>query len=203
MRSANLLLASLGALALSACNSEPAGNTSAADGTAAGDTAAADTGATGTGGANTMETPAAGAAATTAQGFADSAAASDMFEIESSKLANTMAKSADVKSFAQMMITDHTKSSAELKAAAGKATPAVTPAPKLAPDQQASLDSLKSAGANFDKTYAQAQVDAHQKTLSLLQGYASAGDSEPLKAFASKTAPVVSQHLEKARTLAK
>lgn len=139
----------------------------------------------------------------TAQSFVDAAAASDMFEIESSKLAQKMGKSAKVKDFAAMMIKDHTKSSSELKSAAGKATPAVTVAPKLTAEQQSDLDELKGATANFDVMYAQKQAAAHEKALTMLQSYAASGDAAPLKDFAGKTAPVVSGHLEKARDLAK
>ena len=50
-----------------------------------------------------------------AQGFANMAAASDRFEIESSKLAETAGQSAAVKSFAAKMITAHEGSTAKLK----------------------------------------------------------------------------------------
>ena len=46
----------------------------------------------------------------TAQGFANAAAASDNFEISSSKLAASQASSAAVKKFAEQMITAHTAS---------------------------------------------------------------------------------------------
>lgn len=136
-----------------------------------------------------------------AQSFVNQASASDMFEIESSKLAANMAKDPAVKSFASRMITDHTKSTADLKAAAAKATPAVKVAPALSPDQQADLDALKNAGADFDKLYAQKQVAGHQKALMLLHSYALNGDSPPLKDFARNTAPVVNEHLDMARKL--
>lgn len=196
-----LTAATAAALALSACGSrsdapDAAGTAEAESSTTIPDEAMG----TATG---AMAGDAAATAPTSAQGFADMAAASDQFEIESSKLAKTMAKTPAVKEFAAMMVTDHTKSSAELKAAAGKATPAVTPAPKLTAQQQSDLDSLKSAGANFDTLYASKQVAAHQQALSLLQSYAASGDTESLKAFASKTAPTVQKHLEKAQTLAK
>ena len=193
-----LALTTAAALALSACGSR----SEAPDGEG---TAGAEAGATipdeamGTAtGAMAGDTA---AMPTTAQGFADAAAASDMFEIESSRLAQTMAKNQAVKDFASMLVTEHTKSTTELKAAAGKATPAVTPAPKMTPQQQSDLDALKNAGANFDTLYAQKQVPAHEKALALLQGYAANGDSEPLKAFATKTAPVVEKHLAAARKL--
>jgi putative membrane protein len=135
-----------------------------------------------------------------AQQFADNAAASDMYEIEAGKLAQKMGKSQAVKDFGGMMVTDHTKSTADLKAAAGQ-DGSVTVAPKLTAKQQSDLDALKAAGDSFDATYKQQQVAAHQQALSMLQGYAGGGQSQPLKSFAAKTAPVVEGHLEKARQL--
>lgn len=135
-----------------------------------------------------------------AQGFADKAAASDMYEIEAGKLAQSMGKSQGVKDFGAMMVKDHTKSSADLKAAAAKAD-GVTVAPKLSAKQQSDLDALKAAGDNFDATYKQQQVAAHEMTLSMLQGFAQSGDNAALKDFAGKTAPVVEGHLAQARKL--
>ena len=55
----------------------------------------------------------------TTQDFVTEAAQSDMFEIQSSKMALNSAD-APTKAFAQKMIDDHTKTTAELKAAVGK-----------------------------------------------------------------------------------
>ena len=82
----------------------------------------------------------------TAQGFANAAAASDKFEIESSKLAASAATSAAVKSFAARMVTAHTGSTAKLKATATGLN--LTPADTVAPDQPAKLDSLKALKAS-------------------------------------------------------
>ncbi|RVI47034.1 DUF4142 domain-containing protein, partial [Sinorhizobium medicae] len=66
----------------------------------------------------------------------------------------------------------------------------------------AELEKLKNAqGEQFDAAYVQAQLAAHQEALKLLQSYAQGGDSEPLKAHAAKTAPVVQGHLEHAQKL--
>ncbi len=141
---------------------------------------------------------------TTATEFANAAAASDMFEIRSSQLAARQASSAGVKSYATMMIAEHTKSTNELRAAAAQVAPAVTPAPALTPEQEANLTALAAAkGTAFDTLYAQAQVTGHENTLATLQGYAARGDQAALKAFAAKTAPVVEKHLADARKLAK
>ena len=136
-----------------------------------------------------------------AQGFVDAAAASDMFELESSRLAQAKAKDQAVKGFSQMMIDDHTKSSTELSNAAAKATPPATVAPKLTAEQQANLDKLRAATTDFDKQYARMQVMAHEKALALMQSYAAGGDSQPLKDFASRTAPIINEHLTRAKSL--
>lgn len=137
---------------------------------------------------------------TTAQAFVDAAAASDMYEVEAGKLAEQMGKSQSVKDFGAMMVADHTKSSADLKAAAASAS-GVTVNPALTAKHQADLDALKNAGDNFDATYKQQQVAAHQTALAMLQGYAQNGDNASLKDFAAKTAPVVEGHLGHARDL--
>ncbi len=139
---------------------------------------------------------------TSAQGFANAAAASDRFEIESSKLAATQAKSADVKSFASKMITAHEGSTAKLKTRAGALSPAVIPDDTLSAAQQADLDGLKGkTGADFDTAYAAAQVKAHQAALDALNGYAASGDTPALKDFAKGLAPTVTAHLNMAKGL--
>lgn len=136
------------------------------------------------------------------QAFADTAAASDIFEIETSKLAATKAGSAKVKSFAAQMIKAHTDSTAKLKTAAAAASPAITPAPALTPPQQAKLDELAAkSGADFDKAYGEAQVAAHQMTLDALKAYSASGDVASLKAFATELVPIVTAHLNMAKGL--
>jgi putative membrane protein len=138
----------------------------------------------------------------TAQGFANAAAASDRFEIESSKLAASAASSPAVKAFAQKMIAAHEGSTAKLKTTAGGLSPAVTPDDTLTAEQQQTLDSLKAAkGAQFDEAYAAAQVDAHQKALDALNGYAASGDNQALKDFAKGLVPTVTAHLNMAKGL--
>lgn len=138
----------------------------------------------------------------TAQGIANAAAASDRYEIETSKLAATAASSAAVKSFAAKMVTAHEGSTAKLKSALSGLTPAVTPDDTLSAEQQASLDSLKArTGADFDTAYKAAQVDAHQKALDALNNYAASGDNETLKTFAKGLSPTVAAHLNMAKGL--
>ncbi|WCT72674.1 DUF4142 domain-containing protein [Sphingomonas naphthae] len=145
---------------------------------------------------------AAAAATTGGQVFANTVAASDAFEIASSKLAADNGASAGVKKFATQMISAHTESTAKLKTTASALSPAVTPDPTLSADQQAKLDALKAAkGSEFDTAYAADQVAAHEQALQLLQDYGASGDVPELKQFATGLAPKVAAHLNMAKGL--
>lgn len=134
--------------------------------------------------------------------FVAKAAASDMFEIESSKLALTRSRNAEVKAFAQMMVDMHTKTTADLKAAITESGQPLVPPATLPQDMQTKLDDLgKASDADFDKAYMNAQVDGHQSALNLMTRYAADGDVPALKAAAGKTAPIVQDHLTKATAL--
>ena len=136
------------------------------------------------------------------QQFADTAAKSDAFEIASAKLARDKAASSEIKSFAAMMIDDHTASTAKVKKAAGEAVPKITPDPTLTDSQNGKLDDLrKLAGGEFDKEYASQQVDAHQSALSLMTDYADHGDIASLKTVAGEIKPKVQAHLDKIQAI--
>lgn len=131
--------------------------------------------------------------------FVKQVAVSDMFEIESSKLAAEKADAA-TKAFAQQMIKDHTKTSTELK---GIAQGAEIPT-AMDSSHQSKLDKLKGlSGPDFTKQYRSDQVSAHKDAVSLFERYANGGDNEKLKAWAAKTLPDLKHHLEMAQNLEK
>jgi len=139
----------------------------------------------------------------TAQAFVDAAASSDRYEMNAAELADSAERPAAVRSFAQMMMRDHGRSSADLKAALAKANvPAAIDSQMLDPQHQAMLDELRRAPTDqFAKLYAAQQVMAHEKTLAILENYAKSGDTQPLMDFAGKAVPIVRGHLEQARKL--
>ena len=141
---------------------------------------------------------------TKAATFVEKAAASDMFEIEAAKLAAKRSTNAEVKKFAAMMEKAHAKTTEDLKAAIAASGAAITPPTVLPEDLQGKLDDLtKADDKDFDKKYADSQVDAHQAALNLLQRYAQDGDTPAIKAFAAATAPAVQEHLNHAEGLKK
>lgn len=136
------------------------------------------------------------------QEFVDKAARSDAFEIAAGKLAAERSASTEVKSFAQEMIKAHTDSTAKIKAAAMKASPAITPNAMLTADQSDKLEELgRLNGADFDKAYINGQVEAHEDALSLMQDFAKNGDVPSLRTAAGEIAPIVQMHLDRARSL--
>lgn len=134
---------------------------------------------------------------TDASGYVQAAAMADMYEIEAAKIALTRAKDPKVKAFAQMMIDNHTKSTADIKAAVQKAGLSIAPPAGLDERRKGLLDNLRAAGdADFDLAYLHQQLAAHMEALTLHKGYSSAGDNADLKAVAAKIVPVVQMHLD-------
>lgn len=137
-----------------------------------------------------------------AQSFVHAAAASDAFEIATSRAALTKSSSATLKSYAQKMIDAHTASTAKLKTAAEAATPALTLDPAFNPEQQQKLDQLnKLTGSAFDRAYIAEQTAGHQQALTTLKAYAATGATPSLKTFATNLIPTVTAHLNMVKGL--
>ncbi|PWL16557.1 DUF305 domain-containing protein [Falsochrobactrum shanghaiense] len=129
------------------------------------------------------------------------AASSDMFEIDSSKLALEKADPT-TKSFAQQMITDHQKTSEELKNLVTTKAIAVTIPAALSEDHQEMLDKLEGLqGEDFTKQYRSDQEDVHEDAVDLFKRYAEEGDNADLKTWAASTLPKLQHHLEMAEQL--
>lgn len=178
-------------------------------------TAVAQTTTTGTGATSATGTTAGtGAAGGTAVGTASSpklaradaaflkqAAQNGHAEVESSKLALQKASSQQVKTFAQQMVDDHTKTNEELKALATSKGLEVPGEPSMA--QKAKMKLLSGReGAKFDAHYAESMgVKAHEDTLNLFREAATDARDPDVKAFAAKTIPALEHHLQMAKDL--
>lgn len=133
--------------------------------------------------------------APSAQDFAQRAAMSDMFEIESSNIALKKVKSGPVRDFAQMMIADHTKSSAALKQAVSASGQTLAMPASLDATRQSQLAVLsRLEGQDFEREYMNQQMAAHREALELLKAYAGGGDTAELRQFAQSTIPAVQKH---------
>lgn len=135
--------------------------------------------------------------------FVEKAAQAGMFEIEASKLATANADSADVKSFATMMVTDHTAVAQELQSLAS--TKGVTLPADLPRGEKSTIKDLQAdKGAKFDKVYTdKVAVSAHKDAVKLFTNEVKDAKDPDLKAFAEKTLPALKAHLDKGMALQK
>jgi putative membrane protein len=141
----------------------------------------------------------------------------NMAEIELGRMAQNQAASAEVKQFAQMMVTDHSKALDELKPIAGRqGTPAVA---QMNEDNRELRDRLsKLRGQEFDREYMRAMIDSHENVINHLQTRANEdrfgdnkGQTTPertddavamqINQWAAKTLPTARHHLEEARRI--
>lgn len=126
--------------------------------------------------------------------FWTNAAQGGLAEVEMSKLAAAKATNAEVKKFAQMMVSDHTKASSELKTLAEKKK-VVLPTDLKSGDKSTLEDLKKLSGPEFDKEYVKAMVEAHETDVDLFEDNTDNSDAD-IKAFTTKTLPTLKKHLE-------
>jgi putative membrane protein len=133
------------------------------------------------------------------QRFVKEAGTGGLAEVELSKIAQKSAN-ADVKSFADRMVQDHTKANQELASIASG----------LGIDVPKTLDAehermrQKLAGLHgkaFDEQYMRDMVEDHNKTVMLFQTEERSGQSPELKQFAQKTLPILQTHQKMAQEL--
>lgn len=144
-----------------------------------------------TGGTSTTVSPADGE-------WVTKAGTAGMAEVQMGNLALQKAQSADVKAFAQRMVTDHSKANEELQqivTAKGLALPA-----QLDSEHQSGVDHLSGlSGAEFDKAYMQHMVADHEKAIGLFQTGSTSSQDPDIKAFAAKNLPVIQEHAKLAQ----
>ncbi|MBI6854653.1 DUF4142 domain-containing protein [Pseudomonas cichorii] len=134
--------------------------------------------------------------------FVEDASAKGIAEVEAGKLAQEKGSSADVKSFADKMIKDHTAANNKLKALAESKDLEVSSDAQMMDKAKSMILELRSA-KSFDQAYANNQVKAHEEAIALFEEEAANGEDAELKAFAADTLPKLKEHLVHAKELAK
>jgi putative membrane protein len=126
-------------------------------------------------------------------------------EIAAGKLAQQKGQSADIKKYGQQLVEDHTKSDAEVKAAAQKAgiSPSDSALTKhdremMRTDKNKMEQIKKMSGAEFDKTFAQVLAKDHDHMISMLRDHKEDLKSPELKQLVDSTIPVLEQHKDMA-----
>jgi putative membrane protein len=137
----------------------------------------------------------------TTEGFVTNASVSNLYEIESGRIAGERAKNPALKSFGQQIVKDHTAMMAEMKAAAPAAGNVTMPT-VMDERRQGMIENLRQAPEEaFDGVFRAQQVAAHEESLTLHRTYAENGDNAQLKALAAKGAPMIQAHLEMIRAV--
>lgn len=123
------------------------------------------------------------------------AGASDLYERQSSQIVLETTSDPDIRAFATMMVSDHARSTADVKAAAATSKVAAPP-PMLTPAQAELIAQLKAEnGPARDAAYVAQQKASHGQALAVQQAYAGGGTAPALKATAARIVPVVQHHI--------
>lgn len=133
--------------------------------------------------------------------FIHDAAVGGMFEVKVSQMAADKTSNAGVKSFAEMLVKDHTAANQELKQVAqqkGVALPDSLPREK-----QRQIDQLaKKSGDDFDRSYIrEVGLNDHRKDIKMFEKESKNGKDADTRAFATKTLPTLREHLQAAEQL--
>ena len=132
----------------------------------------------------------------TNESFVTKATQASLAEVELSKLALQKSQDGEVRSFAQRMVQDHEKASAELKPIAQKH--GIQASAQLDAKHAKKLEELRAkSGAEFDAEYSRIMMKDHEKAVGL---FSKASKSTQLQAdlrnFASKTLPTLERSEE-------
>jgi len=133
--------------------------------------------------------------------------AANTYDIETGQLALQKSRTKAVRDLARQFMSDHTALRQQGRQLAKKLS--VTPTPPkqldLATAHAKAMKELRSkSGAEFDRAYADQEVEYHQAVLDAVNGtLLPAIQNAELKAFVEKTGPAFQGHLEAAKQLQK
>lgn len=133
--------------------------------------------------------------------FIDAAANSSMFEVQVSQLAASKATDPQVRSFANLLVDQHTAATNELVKIANARGVELPPAPRHSLRRE--IDKLgKKNGAEFDRDFVRrVGIKAHEKDIKTFEKASKDVKDPELRAFAQKSLPMLRDHLAAAQKL--
>lgn len=132
--------------------------------------------------------------------FVKKTAADGAAEVKLAGLAVKKAERADIKSFAEMLVTDHTKANDELKALAKKK--GVQLSAEIDPAHAETFQKLeKYSGTEFDKEFISEMVSKHKDCVSSFESASKDARDGDLKVWVIKMLPTLKGHLDMAENL--
>lgn len=124
----------------------------------------------------------------------------NMAEIEIGKLAQTKSNNPEVKKFGKMLVDEHTKAAAEVKAIADKRNFSLpTSITEEGKDEYDKLN--KKTGTDFDKKFADMMIGGHEKAIDRFNKAAENTTDEEIKTWASNSVTALTAHLQHAKQL--
>ncbi|GAB3529375.1 hypothetical protein GCM10027443_08560 [Pontibacter brevis] len=132
--------------------------------------------------------------------FLQTAASSNLLEIELGNLAIQNASSPEVKEFGRMMVEHHKKANQELQTIASQT--GVTLPESLMPMHQTLAERVTGkTGTEFDEDYMDTMETAHKMDVAMFKAKSENASAPNVKSFASKTLPLLESHHKKASDL--
>ena len=127
------------------------------------------------------------------QQFMKEAATGGMAEVDLGRLAARKGRNAQVRSFGNRMVRDHSKANTELKSLASHKHVTL---PRTITDAQKTekANLMKLSGAEFDREYMRIMVEDHDKDVSAFQQKSTDAADNTLKSWVTKTLPTLEEH---------
>lgn len=130
--------------------------------------------------------------------FVTKAADGGQDEVALAQLAAERASNAEVKSFAQKLVDDHSQVNSELASIAGQKNVKID---KDADHDRSYKRLAKKSGAEFDREFVEHMIDEHEKDIKMFEKAASDAKDADIRSFASKHVDHLRQHLQTAQGL--
>jgi putative membrane protein len=121
-------------------------------------------------------------------------------EIDLGRLAKQRASNKDVKSYADMVVADHTSALDKLSDLMKEKN--VTNVQQKSPDAEAALSKLQNlSGADFDRLFMDIMIQDHQKAIDMLHSKINSVQNPDLKNYINDILPKMEKHIQEAQRL--
>jgi len=134
--------------------------------------------------------------------FIKEAAQGGLMEVKMGQTAKDHGSNADVKSYGEMLVKDHTKANDKLSSLA--AQKGVNLAKEIEPKHASMMKDIENKqGSDFDRAFIQDAVKDHRKDIAKFEKASRDLQDPELRSFAMETLPTLRNHLQEAERIAK
>lgn len=136
------------------------------------------------------------------ESFVQAASIGNQYKIQAAELALEKSDHADIQALAQTILDDHRALGEELTSTLDAEGLMFTAPMTLDERRQGLIDNLQAAtGEDFDETYLDQQIAAHQEALTLFKAQGERGDNAALSSLASSSVATLQAHLDETRAI--